>query len=135
MNQHRFTDMDVSSYVTEKLTAAVSGLAGGSSMMAYVRPLTITEAFTRGGTSTACAVIFGPPVLLLLGLPTSWEMQIPAGFIIGFVSYSLLGLIANTLRKYHATDLVNLVRAARGEVEPETKPEPEQKRPRRRKHG
>lgn len=125
--------MDVSSYVTEKLTAAVSGLAGGSSMMAYVRPLTITEAFTRGGTSTACAVIFGPPVLLLLGLPTSWEMQIPAGFIIGFVSYSLLGLVANTLRRYHASDLLHMVRVARGDVEPETKPEPPKERVKRRK--
>jgi hypothetical protein len=125
--------MDVSSYVTEKLTAAVSGLAGGSSMMAYVRPLTITEAFTRGGTSTACAVIFGPPVLLLLGLPTGWEMQIPAGFIIGFVSYSLLGVVANTLRKYHASDLFHMVRVARGDIEPETKPEPEKPRAKRRK--
>jgi hypothetical protein len=125
--------MDVSSYVTEKLTAAVSGLAGGSSMMAYVRPQTITEAFTRGGTSTACAVIFGPPVLLLLGLPTSWEMQIPAGFIIGFVSYSLLGVVANTLRRYQASDLFHMVRVARGDIEPETKPEPEKPRAKRRK--
>ena len=127
--------MEIGSYLTQKLTAAVGGLIGGASIMSYIRPHSIGEAFARGGTSTGAAIIFAGPLLVALRLPTGWEMQLVSGFVIGFIAYSVLGAVANFLDRHKERDIVDLVKAARGDIEPETKPEPEQKRPRRRKHG
>jgi hypothetical protein len=107
--------MDVSSYIAQKLTAALGGLIGGASIMSYIRPHSVGEAFTRGGTSTGAAIIFAGPSLQALGLQTGWEMQLVSGFVIGFSAYSVLGAVANFLERHKSKDIVDLVRAARGE--------------------
>lgn len=131
MNPNRFTDMDIASYITHKVTAALGGLIGGASIMSYIRPHSIGEAFARGGTSTGAAIIFAGPCLVALRLPTGWEMQLVSGFVIGFIAYSFLGAIANFLDRHKDKDITELVKVARGDVEPEPKPE----RKKRRKKG
>lgn len=135
MNQHRFTSMEMGSYITQKLTAALGGLVGGASIMSYIKPHSIGEAFARGGTSTGAAIIFAGPCLLALRLPTGWEMQLVSGFVIGFIAYSVLGAVANFLDRHKEKDITELVKAARGDVEPETKPEQPKRQMRRRKKG
>lgn len=128
MNRRRFTEMEITSYITHKLTAALGGLVGGASIMSYIRPHSIGEAFARGGTSTGAAIIFAGPLLQVLRLPTGWEMQLVSGFVIGFVAYSLLGAVANFLDRHQESDITEMVRAARGDIEPKTKPEPRKPR-------
>jgi hypothetical protein len=113
--------VDVSSYIVHKLTAALGGLMGGASVMSYIKPHSVGEAFTRGGTSTGAAIIFAGPLLQALSLNTGWEMQLVSGFVIGFSAYSILGAFANFLERHKSKDIVELVRAARGE-EPAVKP-------------
>lgn len=127
--------MEITSYITHKLTAALGGLIGGASIMSYIRPHSIGEAFARGGTSTGAAIIFAGPCLVALGLPAGWEMQLVAGFVIGFVAYSVLGAVANFLDRNKDKDIVELVKVARGDVEPKVKPEVEKKELARRKRS
>lgn len=135
MNRNRLTNMEITSYITHKLTAALGGLIGGASIMSYIRPHSIGEAFARGGTSTGAAIIFAGPCLQALSLPTGWEMQLVSGFVIGFTAYSLLGAVANFLDRHKESDITEMVRAARGDIEPKTKPAEKKVRIRRRKEG
>ena len=113
--------MEPLSYITHKVTAALGGLVGGASMMSYIRPQSIGEAFARGGTSTGAAIIFAGPALHALRLPEGWEMQLVSGFVIGFMAYSLLGAVAKFLHRHKESDIVEIVQAARGELKPEAK--------------
>lgn len=127
--------MEMGSYITQKLTAALGGLIGGASIMSYIKPHSIGEAFARGGTSTGAAIIFAGPCLVALRLPAGWEMQLVSGFVIGFLAYSVLGAVANFLDRHKEKDITELVKAARGDVEAETKPEQPKRQMRRRKKG
>lgn len=100
---------DPSSYIGAKIAAMIGGFLGGSAILTFIRPKTIGEAFMRGGTSVGSAMIFGTPLLHALGWPTDWETQLMAGFCIGFVAYSVLGMIANFLIKRKHHDIVDVV--------------------------
>lgn len=108
--------MDFSSYLTYKITAALGGLAGGATILAFIKPRTIGEAFARGGTSTGTAIIFAGPVLEWFGRESHWELQLVSGFCIGFVAYSLLGAIARFLHKHRESDIAEIVFDARTKV-------------------
>lgn len=105
---------DPGSYVTAKIASAIGGLLGGMSIMTFIRPRTISEAFARGGVSTGAAIIFATPVLTALSLPTNWEMQLMSGGIIGFLAYSVLGATARFLAKNQNDDIVELAHKVRG---------------------
>lgn len=105
---------DPSSYVTAKIASAIGGLFGGMSIMTFIKPRTISEAFARGGISTGAAIIFATPVLTALSLPTNWEMQLMSGGIIGFLAYSILGATARFLVKNQEDDIVELAQKVRG---------------------
>lgn len=105
---------DPGSYVTAKVASAIGGLFGGMSMMTFIRPTTISEAFARGGVSTGSAIIFATPALTALSLPTNWEMQLMSGGIIGFTAYSILGAVARFFAKNKNDDIVELAQKVRG---------------------
>lgn len=87
----------------------IGGLIGGSTILTFIRPKTIGEAFMRGGTSVGSAMIFATPLLRALEMSLDWETQLMAGFIIGFVSYSILGMIANFFIKKKNDDIIDVV--------------------------
>lgn len=101
--------IDVSDYIVSKLTASIGGLFGGFGLMTYIRPRTITEAFTRGGISTSSACIFAAPALVLAGIRTDWDMQIASGAVIGFIAYFVLGAVANFFRRNEKRDIFEVV--------------------------
>lgn len=105
---------DPSTYVTAKIASAIGGLFGGMSMMSFIKPRTISEAFARGGISTGAAIIFATPLLIALSLPTNWEMQLMAGGTVGFVAYSILGAVANFFSRNKDDDIVDLANKVRG---------------------
>jgi hypothetical protein len=102
---------DLTTYFGAKLAAMVGGFFGSAAILTFIRPKTIGEAFIRGGVSVGSAIIFSTPLLEFLTLKMNWEYQMMSGFIIGFVSYSVLGMVANFLIKYQYKDIVEAVKA------------------------
>lgn len=97
---------DPTSYLTAKVASMIGGLFGGFAILTFIRPKTISEAFMRGGMSVGSAIVFAQPLLEMLGLPNNWETQMMGGFCVGFLSYTVLGMIANFLRKNQNKDIV-----------------------------
>jgi hypothetical protein len=97
---------DPTSYLTAKVASMIGGLFGGFAILTFIRPKTIGEAFMRGGMSVGSAIVFAQPLLEVLGLSNNWETQMMAGFCVGFLSYTVLGMIANFLRKNQNKDIV-----------------------------
>lgn len=100
---------DPSSYIGAKLASMIGGFLGGSAILTFIRPKTIGEAFMRGGTSVGSAMIFSTPLLHALDWPMDWETQLMAGFCIGFIAYSVLGMVANFFLKRKNDDIVEVV--------------------------
>lgn len=88
-----------SSYIMAKLASGIGGLFGGLALMSYIKPKTIGDAALRGGISTGSGIIFASPFLSYLGMRSDWEMQLMAGGIIGFISWSLLSMIARVFQR------------------------------------
>lgn len=97
-------------YISAKIAAMIGGFLGGATILTFIRPQTIGEAFIRGGVSVGSATIFSTPVLDMLHMEQNWEYQAMAGFCIGFVAYSVLGMVANFLLKNHNKDIVTVVK-------------------------
>lgn len=104
---------DPSSYITAKVAAALGGLFGGAGMMSFIKPTSIGEAFARGGVSTGTAIICAGPAIVWLGAPDHWEMQLMVGGVLGFISYSILGAIANFFHKNKGDDIFELAAKAK----------------------
>lgn len=100
---------DPTGFLTTKIASMVGGLFGGAAILTFIRPKSIGEAFTRGGISAGSAIIFGVPILETMNVSTTWEYQLMAGFCVGFVAYSILGMVANFLDKNKNNDIVEVV--------------------------
>lgn len=103
-----------SGYLAAKIASMIGGFLGGAAILTFIKPKTIGEAFIRGGLSVGSATIFGTPVLKFLDADPSWEHQLAAGFFIGFIAYSVLGMVANFLIKNHSKDIVQVVKEVKG---------------------
>ncbi len=101
-------------FLADKIASMIGGIFGGAAILTFIRPKTIGEAFTRGGISAGSAIIFGVPMLESMHLSTTWEYQLMAGFCVGFVAYSILGMVANFLAKNQHKDVVEVVQDIRG---------------------
>lgn len=96
-------------YVTAKLASMVGGLIGGGAILTFIRPKTIGEAFMRGGLSVGSATIFTVPLLQWFGISNNWENQLMGGFVVGFIAYSVLGMVANFFMRNANRDIVSVV--------------------------
>lgn len=105
-------------YLSAKLASMIGGFLGGAAILTFIRPQTIGEAFIRGGVSVGSAIIFSTPILDLIELKQTWENQAMAGFCVGFISYSVLGMIANFLAKNQHKDIVTVVKETKGSDKP-----------------
>ena len=106
--------VDPASYITTKIVSAVGGLVGGFTMMSYIKPKTINEAFTRGAVSCGSAIIFAVPIMQMFTASENWQMQLMFGALVGFVSYSVLGATARFFEKTQENDIVEIVDKVRG---------------------
>lgn len=97
-------------YLTAKLASIIGGLLGGGAILTFIKPKTIGEAFIRGGVSVGSSAIFTTPFINWIKLLDNLENQIMIGFIIGFLAYSVLGMIANFLIKHQDKDIVEAVK-------------------------
>jgi len=100
---------DPTAYLTTKIAAAIGGFMGGAAIMSFIKPKSVGEAFVRGGVSVGSSIIFAGPALTFLNLNPDWDMQLMSGSIVGFVAYSVLGMIANFLAKNKDRDIVDVV--------------------------
>jgi len=101
---------DPGSYITAKLASMVGGFFGGAAILTFIRPKSIGEAFVRGSVSTGSAMIFAVPLLQHFNVDNNWENQLMGGFIVGFFSYSILGMVANFLKKNQNKTIVEAVK-------------------------
>ena len=99
---------DPTGYISAKLASMIGGFFGGAAILTFIRPKSIGEAFTRGGVSVGSSIIFSAPILKYFELNSDWEEQAMAGFCIGFIAYSVLGMVANFLRKNQNKDIVEV---------------------------
>lgn len=102
------------SYISAKIASMIGGFLGGAAILTFIRPQSIGEAFIRGGVSVGSATIFSAPLLDLINMNPNWENQAMAGFIVGFVAYGVLGMVANFLVKYQNKDIVEVVKEVKG---------------------
>lgn len=107
------------SYITAKIASMIGGFFGGAAILTFIRPKTIGEAFIRGGVSVGTAIIFSTSLLELMGLSNSIENYGVSGFCVGFLAYSVLGMIANFLQKHQNNDIVSVVKDIRGKTKEE----------------
>ena len=101
---------DITAVVTSKLASMIGGMLGGAAILTFIRPKTVGEAFLRGALSTGSAIIFSAPILHYLGMSINWENEIMVGFFVGFVAYSMLGMVANFLQKNQDKTIVEVVK-------------------------
>lgn len=89
-----------SAFLMGKIFSGIGGLLGGLALFAFWRPLNMLDACIRSGISTGSAIIFAIPALELLEFKLDMHMILFAGALIGFFSWSILSMIARTLKKY-----------------------------------
>lgn len=97
-------------YLLAKLASMIGGLVGGGAILTFIRPKSVSEAFMRGGLSVGSATIFASPILNWMDISNNWENQIMSGFVVGFLAYSILGMVANFLVKNQNKDIVEAIK-------------------------
>lgn len=107
-------------YILTKIASMIGGFFGGAAILTFIRPQTIGEAFIRGAVSTGSAVIFSAPLINWINIDNNWETQLMTGFAIGFVAYSVLGMVANFLVKHKNGTIVDAANDIRGKNDPAT---------------
>lgn len=101
-------------FFSAKLAAMIGGLFGGAAILTFIKPQTIGEAFLRGGVSVGSAILFSSPLLRAFDLPDDWDFQAMAGFVTGFLAYSILGMVANFLMKHKDSTIADAANDIRG---------------------
>lgn len=101
---------DPTGYLTAKVASMIGGLFGGFAILTFIRPKTISEAFMRGGVSVGSSMVFTYPLIDMIGLSNNWETQLMGGFCVGFLAYTVLGMVANFLQKNQHKDIVQVVK-------------------------
>ena len=87
-------------FLMGKVLSGIGGLLGGLALFAFWRPLNMLDACIRSGVSTGSAIIFAIPALEMLDFSPDMHMILFAGAVIGFFSWSILSMIARTLKKF-----------------------------------
>lgn len=102
-------------FLTAKIVAGLGGLVGGLALMTYIKPRSILDAALRGGISTGTGIIFSPPMVEWLNTAQSMEMYLMFGFIIGFISWGILSLVARIFSnaEKNKEDLIDVVNRGR----------------------
>lgn len=101
---------EISAVITGKIASMIGGLFGGAAILTFIKPKTISEAFIRGALSTGSAIIFASPMLHYMQLDSNWENELMSGFMVGFLAYSILGMVANFLSKNKDKTIVEAVK-------------------------
>lgn len=104
---------DPASYLTAKVASMIGGLFGGFAILTFIKPKTIGEAFMRGGMSVGSAMVFTQPLLVMVDISNNWESQLMGGFVVGFLAYTVLGMIANFMIKNQDKDIVQVVKSVK----------------------
>jgi hypothetical protein len=89
-----------SAFLMHKIVSGLGGLLGGLALFAFWRPLNMLDACIRSGISTGSAIIFAVPVLEFFELSLNMHMILVAGAVIGFFSWSILSMVARSLKKF-----------------------------------
>jgi len=96
-------------YLSAKLSSFLGGLLGGLSILSFLPPRNIKDAFIRGGVSVGFAVIFAQPILGQLGLEFKesdrYIYESAVAFICGFIGFALMSSVAKFIIKNEGSDI------------------------------
>jgi hypothetical protein len=101
---------DFIAILSTKVASMMGGFFGGAAILTFIKPKTISEAFLRGSLSTGSAMVFAHPLAMMAKLDDNWESQLMSGFCVGFLAYSILGMVANFLKKNQDKDIVETIK-------------------------
>jgi hypothetical protein len=87
----------ISTSLIAKLISGLGGLIGGAAFMAFYKPSNVWDAAIRSGLSVTSAIVFCPPIIDYFKMPNTMEYQMALSVGLGFVSWSLISLIARFL--------------------------------------
>lgn len=107
--------MPETGFLTAKIMSGLGGLVGGLTLMTFIKPRSILDATLRGGVSTGTGIIFAPPLVEWLSMTPSMDVVLMFGFMIGFLSWGVLSLIARifTNAEKNKEDLIDVVNRGR----------------------
>lgn len=97
-------------YLLTKISSMIGGFFGGAAILTFILPKSVGEAFIRGSVSTGSAITFASPLLHWFNMESGWENELMSGFIVGFLAYSVLGMVANFLIKHQNKDIIEAIK-------------------------
>ena len=101
-------------YLSAKLSSFIGGLLGGLSILSFLPPRNVKDAFIRGGVSVGFAVIFAQPILGQLGLQfresDRYIYESAVAFVCGFVGFALMSSVAKFIIKNEGSDIFEIAR-------------------------
>jgi hypothetical protein len=97
--------MSATVVIGTKIAAAVGGLFGGLSVMAFMKPTTLLDATIRGGISTGAAIIGSTLMIDTMNWSDAVEYHAIAGALIGFCAWGVLGMCARVFIKVEQNKL------------------------------
>lgn len=101
-------------WISAKISSFIGGILGGLSILSYIPPKDVKEAFMRGGVSVGFALMFAQPIFLQIGLEVQqnelWIYELGIAFLCGFVGYSVMNWVANFLAKNQNKDIMEIGR-------------------------
>ena len=97
--------MSASVVIGTKIDAAIGGLFGGLSVMAFMKPTTLLDATIRGGISTGTAIIGSTLMIDTMNWSDAVEYHAIAGALIGFCAWGVLGMCARVFIKVEQNKL------------------------------
>ena len=102
--------LDLTAFASHFLSAG-SAFLGGTSMMIYMQPATIREATMRILVSVGAGTILAPAVTKKIFDDPASDIHVTAGaaFIIGFVSWSVLGSVARYFENRKTRDAEQMI--------------------------
>lgn len=101
------------SEMSVKILSAIGGFLGGTSMMLYMRPASLTDALRRIAISVLSAAMLTALAAKEMFGDYGSEIVMGTGFGIGFVAWSLLGAVAKFFEVRQGQDIVQMAKAAK----------------------
>lgn len=87
--------------VMAKIIAGLGGFIGGAAFMLFYKPKNVWDAAVRSSVSTTVAIIGCNPLLEWLGISHKTDNVLAAAAFLGFVSWTLVSLLARFLVNVH----------------------------------
>ena len=95
---------------TIKVLSATGGFLGGTSMMLYMKPVSMLDAIRRVAISVISSAMLTMPIAEKFFDHFGSEVIMGTAFVIGFVSWNILGAVALYFENNKGKDIAQIVK-------------------------